>query len=158
MYYPGNWTVDEDDGNLVVATSPMLLDRLSGETPQVGPGDTVMVIGVMPAFFLDMMGVPTGDVAVTGEMLFQQMIEQDGSIANTTHNVVNVQGRRVSTTTFDDASGQVAGMLLVVHEQQEAVMFCLAYGRRRTLENQQTVLTQIASSLEFTGDFASMFQ
>ena len=159
FYYPGDWMVAEQDGNLTIANREGLLNDVATEAPDIRPGDTAMVIGIMPTFFMAMMGVETDDITTILDGMFENVVsDNEGTLGNTSREILEFGGRRVATVTFDDTSQDASGIFLVAHEQEEVIMFAVAYGFRDSLDDNREQLGRLVASAEFTGDLENMMQ
>ena len=159
FYYPDGWIVAEQDGNLTIANREELLDDVVTESPDIRPGDTAMVIGIMPTFFMMMMGIPADDITSILDGMFENVVsDNDAKLENTSREILDFGGRRVATVTFDDTSQEVSGIFLVAHEQEDVIMFAVAYGFRDSLDSNREQLGRLVASAEFTGDLENMMQ
>lgn len=159
FFYPSEWFVSEQDGNLTIATREALLEDPGEEFPELRPGDTAMVIGIMPTFFMAMMGIPVDDISTILDGMFENVVSSnEGNLENSSKEVLEFDGRRVATITFDDASQDASGIFFVAHEQEEVIMFAVAYGFRASLDRNREDLGRLVASAEFTGDLESMMQ
>jgi hypothetical protein len=161
FHYPNGWFVLEMDGGLTVANREALLESVDTEMdmPDLKPGDTAMVIGMMPTFFMMMMGIPTDDITMILDGMFDNIVSSDeGNLDNSATEVLEFEGRRVATVTFDDSSQDASGIFLVAHEQEDVILFGVAYGYRDSLDRNRKQLARTIASVEFTGDLASMLQ
>ena len=156
FYYPDDWFVVEKDENLTVVNRRALADQVGEDEPDLQPGDTVMVVGVLPAMLMAMMGVPAEDVSSIVDAMFQNMISENGDVQNGDSQTHTVEGRRVASMLFDDSSEEFSGMIMVTHEQEEVIVFSVALGFRDDLVRNRDLLVRVVSTAEFTGDFSSM--
>ncbi|MDA3948569.1 MAG: hypothetical protein PF508_05000 [Spirochaeta sp.] len=157
FYYPDGWVIAEQDGNLTIANREELLTEIATDVPDIRPGDTAMVIGIMPTFFMMMMGIPTDDISTILDGMFETVVsDNDGVLENTNRETLEFGGRRVATVTFDDSSQDASGTFLVAHEQEDVIMFAVAYGFRASLEANREQLGRLVASAEFTGDLENM--
>jgi hypothetical protein len=159
FFYPNDWFVSAQEGNLMVANREALLQETGDEMPDIQPGDTAMVIGIMPVFFMAMMGIPTDDISTILDGMFDNVVSSnEGSLENSSKEILEYGDRSVATVTFDDASQEASGIFLVSHEQEEVIMFAVAYGFRSSLDRNRNDLGRVVASAEFTGDLESMMQ
>ncbi len=159
FYYPSSWFAGEQDGNLLIVNRQSLLESSPMEAPEVGPGDAFLVIGILPSFFMEMMGIPLDDVSAILEVMFSQMVaDSSGNIGNEHQEIINFQGRAVAAIAFDDASQAASGTFFISHEQDDVIIFAVAYGLRATLDAERRQMAQIVSSAEFTGDMTNLMQ
>lgn len=156
FYYPQEWFVAEQDGSPVVVSREALTDELNRDEPDLQPGDTVLVLGVLPTMFMAMMGVPVDDVGDIVDGMFENMIAQSGEVRNGEVETSVFGGRQVGSVIFDDAEDSFSGMIAVVNEQEEVIGFGMAMGFREDLLRRRERLSQIVSSVELTGDFSQM--
>lgn len=156
LYHPRNWHVGEQDGSLAVVSREALLSQVSADTPDLQPGDTIMVVGVLPVMFLSMMGIPADDVGSMVNGMFENMISANGEVANSRTAVFTHGGREVAAVTFDDTEQAFSGMMMAIHEQDQVVTFGVALGRQADLERNTEDLTLTLSTVEFTGDMSAM--
>ncbi len=156
FYYPQEWFVSEQDQSPVVVSREALADQLDRDQPDLQPGDTVLVMGVLPSMFMAMMGIPVDDVESIADGMFENMIAQSGEIRDGQGEVHSFGGRQVASVVFDDAQDEFSGMIAVVHEQEEVIGFGMVLGFREDLLQHRERAARIVSSLEFTGDFAEM--
>lgn len=159
MYYPDGWYISDQEGSLMVANREALVQELAAEVPDLMPGDTAMVVGIMPIFFMAMMGIETDDISTILDGMFENIVaSNEGNLENTSKEVLEYEGRSVATVTFDDSSQEASGVFFVAQEQPEVVMFAVAYGMRRSLDRNRDALARSVVSAEFTGDVESMMQ
>jgi hypothetical protein len=159
FFYPDGWFVSEEEGGVTVVNRESLLGGSENGIEDLQPGDTAMVIGIMPTFFMMMMGIPTDDITTILDGMFDNIISgNDGTLENSSKEVLDFDGRRVATVTFDDSSQEASGIFLVAHEQEDVIMFAVAYGFRNSLDRNRQQLAQTVASTEFTGDLESMMQ
>ncbi len=159
IFYPDGWYVSDQEGGLAVVNREGLLDDVDSEMPTLQPGDTALFLGVMPTFFMTMMGIPVDDISSILDGLFDNIVStNDGVLENSQKEVLNIDGRRVATVTFDDSSQDASGIFFVAHEQDEVIIFAVGYGFRTSLDRNRSTLGQIVASAEFTGDFEEMMQ
>ncbi len=156
FYYPQEWFVIEQDESPVVVSREALGDQLNRDQPDLQPGDTVLVMGVLPSMFMAMMGIPIDDVESIADGLFENMIAQSGEIRDGQVDVQSFGGREIATIVFDDAEDELSGMIAVVHEQEDVIGFGMVLGFREDLLRRRERVARTVSSLEFTGDFAQM--
>ncbi len=159
FYYPDGWFVSEEEGGVTLVNRQGLLEQSAMDMPDLQPGDTAMVIGIMPTFFMMMMGIPVDDITTILDGMFESIISSnDGTMENSSKEILEFDGRRVATITFDDSSQEASGIFFVAHEQEDVIMFAVAYGFRNSLDRNRRQLAQTVSSAEFTGDLESMMQ
>jgi hypothetical protein len=159
FFYPDGWFVSEADGNIMIANREALTNDSAMDMPEITPGDTALVIGIMPTFLMAMMGIPVDSISGILDGMFQNVMSAEGSaIGNNTNELYEFDGRSVATTTFDDSEQEVSGIFFVSHEQEEVIMFGVAYGFRNSLDSNREALARLVSTAEFTGDLESMLQ
>lgn len=156
FYYPQEWFVGEQEDSPVVVSREALTDQLNRDEPDLQPGDTVVVLGVLPAMFMAMMGVPVEDVTGIVDGMFENMIAQSGEVRNGEVETHSFGGRRAASVVFDDAQDEFSGMIAVIHEQEEVIGFGMALGFREDLVRRREQIARIVASMEFTGDFSQM--
>ncbi|MEX2443504.1 MAG: hypothetical protein WD492_07860 [Alkalispirochaeta sp.] len=156
FYYPQEWFAGEQDGSPVVVSRQALTEQLNRDKPDLQPGDTVVMLGVLPTMFMAMMGIPVEDVSGLVNGMFENMIAQSGEVRNGEVETHSFGGRRVASVLFDDAEEGFSGMIAVVHEQEEVIGFGMTLGFREDLFRRRERISRIVSSMEFTGDFSQM--
>ncbi|MFO8042001.1 MAG: hypothetical protein R6U25_02260 [Alkalispirochaeta sp.] len=156
FHYPQEWFVGDQEGSPVVVSREALTAQLSRDEPDLQPGDTVLMLGVLPTMFMAMMGVPVEDVGDIVDGMFENMIAQSGEVRNGEAETMSFGGRRVGSVVFDDAEDSLSGMITVVHEQEEVIGFGMAMGFREDLLRRRERISRIVSSMEFIGDFSEM--
>ncbi|MFW5695431.1 MAG: hypothetical protein ACOCYB_09690 [Alkalispirochaeta sp.] len=156
FYYPQEWFVAEQDGSPIVVSREALVAQLDREEPDLQPGDTVITLGVLPAMFMAMMGIPVDDVEAIADGMFENMIAHSGEVRDENIDVHSFGGRRVASVLFDDAYAEFSGMISVVHEQEDVIGFGMVLGFPEDLRRRRERTAQIVSSLEFGGDFSRM--
>jgi hypothetical protein len=156
FYYPRDWYVADGDGNLAIMSRAALADQMELDEPDLQPGDTVVIVGIIPTMLMAMMGVPVDDVDTILSGMFDTMIAQAGEVENGETAGHTFGARSVASVLFDDAEEEFSGMMLVAHEQDEVIVFAVAMGFREDLLRRREVVAEIVSTVEFTGDLESM--
>ncbi len=157
FFYPESWFVAEADGNIMIANRESLTDESATEMPDISPGDTALVIGIMPTFLMAMMGIPVDSISGILDGMFETVMSAEGNaIGNDADELYDFDGRSVATTTFDDSEQDMSGIFFVAHEQEEVIMFAVAYGFRDSLDTHRETLARLVSTAEFTGDLESL--
>jgi hypothetical protein len=156
FYYPSDWYVADGDGNLAIMSRAALANQMDLDEPDLQPGDTVVIVGIIPTMLMAMMGVPVDDVDTILTGMFDTMIAQAGEIENGETAGHTFGARSVASVLFDDAQEEFSGMMLVAHEQEEVIVFAVAMGFREDLRRRREMVAEIISTVEFTGDLESM--
>ncbi len=156
FYYPDGWYVVESDGNLAIVNREALIDQVNADQPDLQPGDTVVVVGVLPTMLLAMMGVPADDVSAIVNGMFENMISSSGGVENGEAQTHSYGDRAVASMLFDDSAEAFSGMIMVAHEQEEVIVFAVSLGFREDLLRERDDLARLVSTVEFTGDLSSL--
>lgn len=151
LYYPGNWFVVEEGGNLGLVNREALAAQLNSEQPDVQPGDVIMAVGFIPTFFLGMMGVPVDSTEALVEGMFETMLESNEGVTEIDREILNYGGAQIGTVSFSDPAQDISGLFLLAHQQDEVVVFAMAAGMLNDITRQRDVLAQVVSTVEFTG-------
>jgi|GEM_PF-2408275 len=151
LYYPGNWFVVEEDGNLGLVNREALMEQLNAEVPDVQPGDVIMAVGFIPTFFLGMMGVPIDSTEALVDGMFETMLESNEGVTENDREILRYGGAQIGTVSFSDPAQDISGLFLLAHQQDEVVVFAMAAGMLEDVTRERETLAQVVSTVEFTG-------
>lgn len=151
LNYPGNWFVVEEDGKLGLVNREALAGQLGATEPDVRPGDVIMAVGFIPTFFLGMMGVPVDSTEAMLEGMFESMLESNEGVSENDRQILTYGETEIGTVSFTDPAQDVSGLFLLVHQQDEVVVFAMAAGMMADITRERETLAQVVASVEFTG-------
>lgn len=156
FFYPEDWTVVDNDQTLAIVSRAGLADQINNETPDLQPGDTVLVVGVLPLMLLSMMGVPADDLETMVDGMFTSMMESSGDLENSETLMFSHGGRDVAAVSFDDAAQEISGLMMIAHQQDDVIAFAAAMGMREDIDRNGDRLSRVVSTVEFTGDLSAL--
>jgi hypothetical protein len=156
FFYPSEWFIVEQDGNIAVVNRPGLADQVGVDQPDLQPGDTMFVLNILPTLLMTMIGIPAEDAATIVEAMFETMIAEQGNVVTGEAQTHSFGDRTVASLMFDDAGERVSGMLLAALNQEDVLVFSMALGFREDLMSERERVARTVATAEFTGELNNL--
>lgn len=158
FYYPGSWTVVDQDESVGIVSRPALAQQLGSDDPDIQVGDAMLVLGVIPSVFIEMMGGESRDLESVTDMLYENMSTETGDLGGIDRLHHEFTAREVVSVLFDTGAEQRSGLMIVSHESDEVLAFGVAFGLRDDLSAYRDELSQVVATVEFTGTMQDFYE
>lgn len=163
--HPSAWSVVEDEGSIVLMSSPGLQAQLDADYPDLRQGEVVVNIAALPTMMFAFMGIEADSVEGQVEAMFEQMVQEGlGEAENVSQQTAtSASGVQVSSVAFDAAEEvdgtmrEISGLFLGMADEEKGVFgFGMAVGQRQTLDRQRSTLVDTIGSIVYTGSMEDL--